>query len=271
MKKLVVGLFCAVFPLFTNAQTGELGLLIGPSYYIGDINPSKHFYNAQAVVSAFGRYNWNDRFTFRLSFSTTNIAASDADSDIADQRNRNLSFRSPLREIAGVFELNFKPFAINEDRHRFSPYMYGGFSYFRMDPSADINGETVALQPLGTEGQNTGENGLKPYKLNQLGLPFGVGIKLNFAGRVTLSADWGMRKTYTDYMDDVSGTYVDPTVLSDLGALLADRSLNREGIDFQNNKVQRGNSANYDWYVFSGLSLSVVLFGHNRGCAHFDK
>ena len=122
-----------------------------------------------------------------------------------------------------------------------------------------------ALEPLGTEGQGTSANpGKNKYSRAGTAFPFGVGMKYNLNKNIILGLEWGMRKTFTDYLDDVSSTYADPIVLfrenGSLAAALGDRSLSK---DTQSHiGLQRGNSRNKDWYSFAGLIITVKL--HNK-------
>jgi hypothetical protein len=113
----------------------------------------------------------------------------------------------------------------------------------------------VALQPLSTEGQGTSAKpGTRKYRLVQVSIPFGAGFKLNLSERIDLSMEWGMRKTFTDYLDDVSTVYPDPTILDtekgSISAAMSDRTGSTNNVG-----RQRGNSKNKDWYCFTGVVL----------------
>ena len=103
-----------------------------------------------------------------------------------------------------------------------------------------------------------------------MAFPFGAGLKANLFSVVALSLEWGMRKTYTDYLDDVSGVYVSPTVLADengvLAARLADRSFEQEGQFNDNAGQQRGDPGRNDWYSFTTLTLSFRIGKKPTSC-----
>jgi hypothetical protein len=116
---------------------------------------------------------------------------------------------------------------------------------------------------LGTEGQGTtARPGSETYKVDQIAVPFGAGLKFNL-GKVDVQLEWGMRRTGTDYIDDVSGTYVDNDLLAfengPLAALLADPS----GIDdipgLTNTDRARGDSNTRDWYNYTGFTITYVI------------
>ncbi len=142
-----------------------------------------------------------------------------------------------------------------------------------MNPQGDLNGTWVALQPLGTEGQGTSNNPHAPYSLFQLCIPFGIGIKTNFSKGLCLGIEWGMRKTFTGYIDDVYGTYANPaTLMSSRGVngpiavALADRSTNSDKA--ADTGTERGNGKD-DWYSFAGLMLSVKINTHHEKCPSY--
>ena len=120
---------------------------------------------------------------------------------------RNLGFRSVLFEGSALLEVNFFKYrGLAKDNKTWTPFVFAGLAYFHTNPQNLLNDTWYDLQPLGTEGQGTG-NGAG-YSLNQICIPFGVGVKLALTAKFDLQVEWGLRRTYTDYIDDVSGTYV---------------------------------------------------------------
>jgi hypothetical protein len=119
------------------------------------------------------------------------------------------------------------------------------------------------LQSLGTEGQGTtARPGSAPYKVDHVSVPFGAGFKFDL-GKVDVQLEWGMRRTGTDYIDDVSGTYVDNDVLAfengPLAALLADPTGVHTIPGFNNDDRSRGDPNTRDWYSYSGLTITYVI------------
>ena len=111
---------------------------------------------------------------------------------------------------------------------------------------------------MGTEGQGTLLSDKSPYSLNQIAIPLGVGLKFNLAKRIAVSLEYGIRKTFTDYLDDVSGKYVNALVLSSIKGPLAgefaDPSLNAQSYSILG--LDRGNSNTKDWYAMYGVMLT---------------
>ena len=266
----ILSIIAIVFAFnITSAQTPEMGVFFGNTYYIGDINPYSHFNQQDFVVGGIYRNNFqNERIALRVNFLYGRVGSSDYESGLELQVRRNLSFRSTILEIGPIIEVNFFPYELGQtdtDQAKFgTPYFFGGITYMKMNPKAEYEGEWLALQPLGTEGQRTSQNSKNPYSLSQISIPFGFGFKINIAQQLALSIEYGMRKTFTDYLDDVSGLYPDQTILAQqsgtLSAELSDRSENPEGINNTNYGLSRGNPNNKDWYAFTGVILTYRLF-----------
>lgn len=270
----VILFFCCLLTLTAFAQrkpkkSVEIGLFLGGSYYIGDLNPIRHF--DQFTKPGGGvvcRYNLSHRLAARANFLLGRIEAHDEFSPSEYQQQRNLSFQSPITEFSAQLEFNFLNYAIGDDKAKFSPYIFGGIGAFVFDPQGQIKDEWISLQQLSTEGQGL-PRGPKAYKLTQFTLPFGVGVKINVAKNMSLGLEWGMRKTFTDYLDDVSTRYYDPVMLEQykgsLAVVMADQSKGTDG-GVSNVGRQRGNPATKDWYSFAGAILTIKLKGKREDC-----
>lgn len=247
--------------LATKAQVSELGITGGLTYYIGDLN-TKHYYNAKPAFGLVYRYNFNERYAFRLQGLYSRLEAFDSDSPDPNAQYRNLSFTTSLIEVAGLLEINFFPYRAGKEKKSWTPFIFLGAAYFRVNPQADLNGVRFDLAPLGTEGQGTSAGTNEPYALDHLAYPFGAGLKFNLK-RVDIQLEWGLRKTKTDYIDDVSGAYVDNAVLEfengDLSAALADRTGADRSEGDPNAGRARGDGKTTDWYQYTGLSITILL------------
>jgi len=237
----------------------ECGFMGGGSYYIGDLNQKKHFIYSKPVGGLIVRYNLSTRHSMRFTASYGQVYGQDSYSDQSYQKNRNLSFSSSIFEIAAGFELDLLRYRINDMRFPISPYLFYEIAYFRMNPIVKSEaGDDISLQELGTEGQGTYLNDKKPYSLNQISIPLGIRIKFNLKDRIAVSFEYGIRKTFTDYLDDVSGEYVNPVELAELkgplSAELADPSLNNQSASTLG--LNRGNSNTNDWYVMYGAMIT---------------
>ena len=241
----------------------ELGGMAGASYYIGDINPNQHFIYSKPAFGAIVRYNLSTRASLRLTGTYGNVYGQDSKSDDDYQVNRNLQFKSKLYEIAFGVEIDLFKYRINDMQYPISPYFFYEFAYFRMNPTTDYQGNTIDLQALGTEGQGTGLSQKDKYKLNQFSIPLGIGLKFNLRKRLAISLEYGIRKTFTDYLDDVSGNYVDPDILTAENGPIAGELSNPSLDGSSRVGYNRGNSATKDWYAFYGVMLTFKPFKKN--------
>jgi hypothetical protein len=271
MKKII--LFCLAFMFIgeLNAQfaRSEVGVFGGVSYYVGDLNPSKHFLGSMPALGIIYRYNISPRFALKVNGYYGTLKGSDATSK--ENVERNLSFRSPITDISAQIELNFFRYITGHDRYFISPYIFAGLSLFYFNPKAELNGTWYALQPLGTEGQGTTIPGTSNrYSLTSVGIPFGLGLKYSPAKFLCIGFEWGLRKTFTDYIDDVSTVYVDPIRLAAENTEIAAELANRTGQPIEPN-IQRGNSKTKDWYSFAGLFVQFRIKPRAGTCPAYKK
>ncbi|RFC53492.1 type IX secretion system protein PorG [Brumimicrobium aurantiacum] len=237
----------------------SIGVIVGGSYYIGDLNKYDHFKNTNLSFGLIYRYHVNSRLELRTSLRYGRVEAYDSESERPDQIARNLSFESPLYEVTGGLEFNYLNYKLGNKDYFFTPYMFIDIGLFKMNPQTEYNGEMVELQTIGTEGQNSDLTEKNSYSLTQLVVPFGVGFKINLGERAAFSLEYGIRKTFTDYLDDVGkGVYLNRTELAEqngnIAAVLSDRSPS----DIQMTG-QRGNAETKDWYSMFGVMLTFSL------------
>ncbi|MES2566329.1 MAG: DUF6089 family protein [Bacteroidota bacterium] len=246
-----------------NFRQHEVGIFLGGAYYLGDLNPKKQFHLTQPAAGAFYRFTPNYRYAFRAGFNYGNVMGDDSQSEDADQLQRNLNFKSQIMEFNVLAEFNFLEYRISNDKYKFTTFLFLGLDVFTFKPTAQMGSYWIDLQPLKTEGQTKG------YALTQMAIPFGVGAKINVSKKVGIGIEWGPRKTFTDYLDDVSGTYPDTDVTPFTtinGPKLSDRSKNAGS----NINEQRGNPRTKDWYFFFGLTLNFKLTLVAPPCYAYD-
>jgi hypothetical protein len=220
-----------------------VGFSLNALNYYGDLapKPSRFSTDISFTRPALGfsfSHRFGPRYTLNAAFMYGTLRGSDAESaDQGDTSNglyryqRNLSFRNRIKELSvtASFDL-FQNQATYISRVRWTPYAFIGVAGFHHNPQAlapatDLNGnplaeagEWVDLKPLGTEGQNGGldpsavNSGIKPYKLIQVAIPFGLGARFRINEVMDFSAELGFRYLFTDYIDDVSQNYVDLSV-----------------------------------------------------------
>ena len=164
----------------------------------------------------------------------------------------------------------------NLNERKYSPYFFAGLAVFHYNPYAyDANRNKVYLKPLSTEGEGVaGYPDRKQYSLTQMAIPFGGGIKFALTDNIRIGLEVGLRKLFTDYLDDVSKNYIDPVDLFNstrsrrlLIFLIAGRGEKSLGADpnYPAKSEQRGNPKNKDSYYFAGIHLTYRLGGGDSG------
>jgi len=255
--------FCVPFGLFS--QDWEVGIMAGPAGYEGDViwYPVE-LEDLRPGLGGFARYNFSEFFTLKGNVNFGYIAGDDANSESSWQRKRNWSFRTRIIEAGIQIEWNMFGFSTTGKGNKISTYGFVGLSFFNFKPEAKNNGEWVELQPLGTEGQGSAEySDREKYNLNQISIPFGGGLKYALNKQWSVGIEAGLRKTFTDYLDDVSKTYVERDVISNRAEEVVYGSA---GNSFNAGDI-RGSPSAKDWYAFTGLTLSYTFV--SKGCYNF--
>lgn len=184
--------------------------------------------------------------------------------------SRGLHFKSSLYELSGNIEFNFLPYEMGNPLYNWTPFIYTGITLFHHNPQAENkNGEWIDLQPLGTEGQGTTMfPDRKEYSLIQFAIPMGGGFKIAVNESFNIILEYGARKTFTDYLDDVSTTFVGggadpyPIEMSGQAQEMSDPLQTHVKGD------ERGDPAKKDWYSFIGVTLSFKINDNTPGCSY---
>ena len=203
----------------------------------------------------------------RLEATFGSVTADDKRSDKAKLRNRNLNFKSKIAEVSLLAELHPLEFVIRDYTPALSAYVLAGVGYFTFNPQALYNNTWVALQPLHTEGQGFAELDRPNYQLYAFNFSGGGGLRYNLSERLTLRGEAVYRMLSTDYLDDVSTSYVRaalfdkylPKNVADLAKILADRSSELAGGEPNTQTSRRGNPKNNDAYYSVSIKLGIKL------------
>ena len=248
--------------------------------FVKDLNLGKT--QLAGSISLTAMYNY--MFALRLEATFGSVTAEDkvlkkvAPSTFG-RYERNLSFKSKITDFMLGLEIHplyiLNSFSMDDEKEPplFSPYLLAGVGFFSFKPQAKLtNGKWIDLQPLSTEGQGFAEYpDRKPYKLNQLNLPLGLGVKYELGSTLSLRAEFVYRKINTDYLDDVSSLYyIDPTLYANYftGAKLTNALLlndRRYELDPTNNKTsdERGNPNNKDAFFTFNVKIGYT-FGRQK-------
>lgn len=280
MKLNILILFLS---LSLTAKSQMIDFMVGAStsHFLGDLGgkPFKgtrdfqdiDFKSTRYSVTTGLRFNLNKTFAIRTNLIYARISGNDKFTDNKERRGRNLNFYSHIYEGNATFEIS-----IAKTRNKQGVwYVFGGIGYFMFNPKTKLNGQVYELQKYGTEGQFA-VAGKSPYKLSSICFPHGVGYKWSISRTSYLSVELNLRKTQTDYIDDVSTNFVDRNLLiaakGPEAAALADRNISTIP-GFSDPGTIRGNPRNNDTYFFINFSFNKVLgsgkggngFGNSRG------
>jgi len=251
--------------LSINAQDLEAGFFLGASNYQGDLQPT-HFLFGESKVAygGFIKYPVLEYLSLRASITKGTISGEDLNSSVnSGRRNRNFNFRSDILDFG--LQAEFHPLTlIYQEKRIISPYLMGGINGFTFNPEAFYIDRYYALAPLGTEGQYLEGSGVSPYSRFQIAVPAGVGVEIKISDYNSIALEFGIRKTFTDYLDDVSGNYPDLSQLAELDPLAASLSFRRldnngEPAAFPAPGAKRGNAEANDLYYFFGVNFAFNI------------
>lgn len=267
-------LTCAV----VFAQPLRLHVMGGGANYYGDLHLKRFsFQQANAAFGAGATYDISDRFTLRGEYTFGKVGADDKKNPSPNYRNRNLNFKSLIQELSLAGEYNL----LNPQDSRLYPYVFAGIGVFKFSPyTFDSLNRKVYLQRLGTEGQGLPEYpDRKKYNMVQLNIPVGGGVKLVLTDKILFSIEYGLRPLFTDYLDDVSSTYVDQQRLTAVnGRLAADLAFRGDEIkeapgSYPVEGAVRGGQKMKDFYYFGLAKISIGLdwLGGGGGYNYYNR
>jgi len=274
MKRLTAVFSVAIFFFTTNihaqepiVQEGEFGIGVGAAHYFGDLNTRARLNRPKIAAGIFFRKNFGNYIAARIVANYAQLGYSDIYNTQNDfMLKRNLSFNTNVWELSLRGDFNFFRFLPGDPEFNFTPYVSLGLGVFSYDPYAYLVGQKYFLRPLGTEGQGSSlYPDRKPYSSMAICFPVGVGVKYAFNDRFNIGLEITHRFTTTDYLDDVSKTYVDPAVFPPLpdgspspGLLLSDRSYEL-GTPIGIKGRQRGVETNKDQFITAMIYFSFNL------------
>ena len=248
-------------------QEGEFGIGVGAGHYFGDLNTRAKLNRPKIAAGIFFRKNFGNYVAARIAASFAQLGYSDVyNTQNEFMHERNLSFNTNVWELSLRGDFNFFRFLPGDPEFSFTPYVTLGVGVFSYDPYAYLQGKKYYLRPLGTEGQGSSlYPNRKPYGSMAVSIPVGVGVKYAINARYNIGFEIIHRFTTTDYLDDVSKTYVDPSVFPPLpdgspspAFLLSDRSYEL-GTPIGIKGRQRGIDTNKDQFVTAMIYFSFNL------------
>ncbi|MEZ5047116.1 MAG: DUF6089 family protein [Chitinophagaceae bacterium] len=263
IKKILLFL---LLPAIMQAQKHhEVGVFGGTSSYYGDLQerlfPNEGYRSCGGITY---KYFVHPSVGFRFGATYASLFGADSLSESPAVKARNLDFQTNLFEAHGAIEANMLP--VDFDEFKFSPYVFVGLSLFYYNPYTQIDDEKVYLRPLSTEGQGLRQYpDRRIYSLVNVGVPLGGGLKVLIGKKVFVSAELGFRYTATDYLDDVSKSYVNlDTLFRYKGKQSVDLSYRTDELsywdgNYPNDQFVRGDNMKKDWYWFGGINVAIYF------------
>ncbi|HBS85878.1 MAG: hypothetical protein A2W91_09015 [Bacteroidetes bacterium GWF2_38_335] len=171
---LLLFLYCSSF----SQKRADIGIFVGRSYYLGDLNTNIHFKESKMALGAIYRHNFDYRWALRGSLIMGTLGCTDETSAYKYQLLRNADFQTAFYDFTAQMEFNFFPYKPGDAKMNNSPYVAAGFTFF-----------------MATDC---------PFPF-QVAIPFGVGYKFNIAKKLSAGFEWTFRKSFTDLLDYTTG------------------------------------------------------------------
>ncbi len=295
----------------------EAGFTMGGSNYFGDLSKTVAIGETHLMGGLICRFQYNDFLTLRGNAVYGAISGDDknfkddvafthkdaADNPIEITRGqRNLNFRSDIVEFSAIGEWNLLGYEESTRTRPYTPFLFAGIGVYKFNPKSQFSymdglrdatgalihnaqlqqfdGQWIELQTLSTEGQETTKfNDRKRYNLTQVSIPLGVGFKQQVDDYWAYGIEFGVRKTFTDYLDDVSLDYVDDQIVGGangyLAAAMKDRSSElinpNTGLPYERFYMgnPRGSMKGSDYYMFLNFTLTRKIMGGKTVCFQF--
>lgn len=219
--KLSLALSILALPVLSSAQQilgqrSEVGAGVGIFNYTGDLVRTFQISSSKPAATVFYRSNISNVISLRTSITGGKIGATDTKNPIdAFAAKRAASFDLFLLEAGATFEYHFLDWRDSKRRLRFTPFVFAGANLF------GISG----MQQKSAEYSNI-----------QMSIPFGGGMKYVLNPKYYIAFEFGIRKTFFDYLDNVSDG--NPSIKN----------------------FQYGNSFDYDNYFFTAITLTYTFY-----------
>lgn len=217
-----IPVFFVVFILFSqtaSAQNRDIGIGLGGLSYTGDLQHQYRLVENRPAGNIFYRHTFSNALSVRGAITGGMLQASDQRPIDDFAAARNASFDIILLEGAVTLEYHFLDFLNSKSWVNYSPYFFGGVGVFTFFGDEDKGNTYRKIQPV---------------------IPFGIGMKYLLNEYWQLGVEFGARKTFFDYLDNISGH---------------DPNFDKKGQNYQ-----YGSQYDKDWYYFLGLSISYTFY-----------
>ncbi|MEL7001131.1 MAG: DUF6089 family protein [Bacteroidota bacterium] len=237
---------------FRNTRKFIVSVGSGVTSYFGDLNDPGDVIDTRPNLNVGLQYFFTNRVSARAELTWLQLSGDDESSEAVGRQLRNLSFVSDNFELTAVGIINAFPNGAKfYQRPYFNAYAFAGLGVLYFNPKGELNGEKIALQPLQTEGVD--------YSRTTIVVPLGGGIKVKAGPFFNVVLEGGYRITFTDYLDDVSTTYIaNSSFTDDVARVLADRRP-EIGLPVLEPGSKRGNPDKNDGYLIFSVKVEYFL------------
>ena len=211
----------------------DVGIFGGVGTYFGDMTKVDLLKSIHPAYGGFMRYNFNPRYALRFNVIDGAIGAQ------GEFNSQPWDFNKNVLDISLQFEFNFFKYIVGDKTTPYSTYLFAGIGMQTYNYSVD----QTKLAPL--VDATYFDNGHTSGPVISPTIPFGLGFKFNVSKRIGLGIEAGLRKTFSDKLDNLE----DP-----LSYTITTNT---------NNQVTNVNYAdryhNNDWAAYAGIHLVYKL------------
>lgn len=246
--------------MITAAQNFHFSGRIGLAGYQGDLKAKAISLSQLKLMGSLGvQYDLTEHITARSYLTLASLHADDKKgTPVMQQRNLNFNSKITDWELTGQYSF------LNLNDYWWTPYIFAGIGIYHFNPyTKDTSGKKYFLQPLSTEGEGFA-TGIKNYKLMQFSVPIGFGASYSVNEDERIGIEFGYRKIFTDYLDDVSNVYVDQAALLNArGAKAVELAYRGDEVhagSYPAAGINRGNPKNKDGYYYIAITYTIRYF-----------
>ncbi len=249
LKKIFIILIIFIIPFCSFSQKNEIGFHLGGAYYVGDLNPWKHFAHTRPAGGLTYRHNFTSNIALKTTGTFAMLYADNSKSGFNPYGD--ISFQSKVIELSPQLEIDFFPFYIGNNDYLATPYVFGGIAAYYQTPELTVNDELYTSPDISDYGS---------APQFSASMPFGIGLKSALSKKVCLSFEWGFRKTFSDYTDKMGVLYIET------GNSQTNPSPNKITL----NNYQVGSEEDDDWYTFASIHLTFIIKNKTKDCKMYD-
>jgi hypothetical protein len=176
MKRFFI-VFLIGFMMFEahGQQSVDIGFFGGTGIYFGDMTKTEWSKSINPAYGTFLRFNFNPRYALRFNVLNGSIGAIGEFESVPVQFNKN------VLDVSLQFEFNYFKYIVGDKEKPYSTYIFGG---------------------VGMQTYHYNINSIDGSEISPT-IPFGLGFKFNLSKRFGIGIEMGLRKTFSDKLDNL--------------------------------------------------------------------